>query len=321
MSGGDIHQSAQRTCYQCKSSKKKCDKLLPVCSRCARLSMDCLYGEPSTLGEQQSLQEAADSRFDKVFERLKSLEYAIKDLKGVAAGPTFPANKEEAPTRSDRKDLRSQADCELDVDLLRPEPMVSVLSRSVLRVLEESGTTAAAICDGYLTTYHEWIPMVSQSKLIRVLQEGIGVSTATHGVLILAMHLLITPIAEHPESASLSLSPWYLACKGHFAQEANLNEPYVELVQAGILIVLFEHLQCIQSRAYTTFGLATRLAYALELGVQADESSNLDSGDFTPEKEEILITWWVLRFLDKYAISSFTGCSVYRTRRPSTYSC
>ncbi|KAE8387435.1 hypothetical protein BDV23DRAFT_174674 [Aspergillus alliaceus] len=34
---------SSRVCLTCKSGKRKCDKVLPVCSRCARLQLTCVY--------------------------------------------------------------------------------------------------------------------------------------------------------------------------------------------------------------------------------------------------------------------------------------
>ncbi|KAE8384328.1 hypothetical protein BDV23DRAFT_191741 [Aspergillus alliaceus] len=42
---------ANRVCLRCRQHKRKCDKLLPVCSLCKRLNRVCCYTEPHGMGE------------------------------------------------------------------------------------------------------------------------------------------------------------------------------------------------------------------------------------------------------------------------------
>jgi hypothetical protein len=123
------------------------------------------------------------------------------------------------------------------------------------------------------------------------------------------MHLLATPYAEHPPAASLEESAWYLACKSFFGQYVALGSPKIELMQAGVLIALFEHLQSIGDRALTTLGICTRLGYMLDLDELVAAQGDCEPGGMTEESEEAVLMYWGLSQLDK-SVRSFIYCSL-----------
>ena len=113
------------------------------------------------------------------------------------------------------------------------------------------------------------------------------------------MHLLVTPYAQHPPASSLKDSAWYVACKSFFAQHVALNEPCIEVIQAGVLIALFEYLQCIGDQALITLGICTRLGYVMELDEVVAAQADYEVGQMTPEGEEVVLTYWALSQLDR----------------------
>jgi len=141
--------------------------------------------------------------------------------------------------------------------------------------------------------------MISHTKFqaaVREHQEGGG--NTEFPLLALAIHLVITPLSEHPADKPLSESPWYRICKYHFGLYVALIEPSIETVQAGLLIALFEHVQCVENRAPITLNICATMMYALGVEDIIVPDPNREPGEITLEEEEIALTWWTMVLLD-----------------------
>lgn len=175
-----------------------------------------------------------------------------------------------------------------------------LLHSSVLGALKDADTTIEAVARIHFDTTHRWLPIISRAKFDkqRILFQTRQCST-NFLLQVAAMHLLVTGYAEHPPADSLEESAWYVACKSFFGQHVALSEPCVELIQAGVLISLFEHLQCVGDRALTTLGICARLAYMLELHEIVAAQADFEPGQMTEGSEEVVLLYWGLSQLDK----------------------
>ncbi|KAF2465616.1 uncharacterized protein BDR25DRAFT_318464 [Lindgomyces ingoldianus] len=293
--------TAQRTCTQCKASKKKCDKVAPKCGRCLRLSINCWYPHTDKPGGAEPGLDGRDPRFDEVFRRLERIENQLPSTERFA---TRQSSVEQLSSQySLPRPLQESGSCDwtLNPGSLKPHWMTFILYGSVLRVTTENQTTLEKIIHKYSEHTHRWLPIVSQARMERGIKDFWNiVPDPGFLMLVLAMHLLVTPVSEHPKSTSLSDSSWYRACKYHYGQYVSLGEPSIELVQVGILIALFEHMQWVEDRAFVTLGICARVAYALKLNQVASQQSASQFKESTPELEEMLLTWRGLILLDRY---------------------
>jgi hypothetical protein len=185
-------------------------------------------------------------------------------------------------------------------EALKPDNMRQLLHISVVHALEEAVTTIDAVAETHFSTIHRWLPIIPRTKFDR--QRALfqtSQCTTSFLLQISAMHLLATPYAEHPPADSLEESAWYLACKSFFGQYVALGDPSIELMQAGVLIALFEHLQSIGDRALTTLGICTRLGYMLDLDEVVAAQGDCEPGGMTEDSEEAVLMYWGLSQLDK----------------------
>ncbi|KAF2020942.1 hypothetical protein BU24DRAFT_11536 [Aaosphaeria arxii CBS 175.79] len=293
-------QLATRTCWQCKSSKKKCDKLLPTCSRCSRLSIECAYdGEKPDAAP--SNHDSNDTKFEQIFQRLERLEHLISNPDSPTTTRTS-ASHEPPPSYVSNIDHSCQPPSwQVDPGQLKQEYVGFMLWGSVFRIMSESHTTIDAVADNYFKWTHQWLPMISRSRFDTGL-ERLKVYSTDRGssLTILAMHLTVTPVSEHPGSTPLSDSPWYRACKYYFSYFASVEEPTVDIIQAGILLALFEHMQSIDNKALTTLGICGRLACALDLDDIVAQALIREPGEISSEVEEAIQTWFALILLDRF---------------------
>ncbi|KAF2643609.1 hypothetical protein P280DRAFT_547732 [Massarina eburnea CBS 473.64] len=304
---------AQRTCLQCKASKKRCDKLIPKCSRCSRLVTFCAYNNEHERPEVQqtdtvTASESADSRFDDVFQRLQRLEAQVFQTGANNASIQNTPSQDSVMIENEEQSQAPQTGSPRTVDPeswalnpghLRIRHMSMILLSSLMRILKENNTTMPAVAQLYFGQTHKWLPIIWQAKFERQVA-AFNVIDDTDGFLLqmLAMHLLVTPIdaekLKRPEEC-----PWYRTCKYHFAQYVALAEPRIELVQVGMLIALHEYLQDME-RALTTLGVAIRIAFDLGLDEIVARQANCSPGEMKPEDEEVVLTWWGLSRLERY---------------------
>ncbi|KAF2110659.1 hypothetical protein BDV96DRAFT_196758 [Lophiotrema nucula] len=298
MSSSSCPQLASRTCLACKNSKKKCDKLLPTCGRCLRLSIECSYVDTDRPEVVIGSNGFHDPRFDEIFRRLNTLEGHVFS---PVQPPTGGSNALEPASSNDSMHITPPPDWSLDPSSLNPQWMGIILWGSTLRVVRENSTSVEEIMEKYFTHLHYWLPMVPRAKLEKQRIDFNELEpTEDFALLILAMHLNVAQKDEHPKQDDLKNSPWYRACKYHFGQYVALSEPTLALVQAGMLIALFEYTQCIGDRAWTTLGISARLAYMLGIDDIVDRIHSWGSREILPEEEESILTWWGLLLLDRY---------------------
>lgn len=291
-------QTAARTCTQCKNAKKKCDKLLPACSRCLRVTIQCQY-ENEGSGPKESTIESDAAKFDEIFRRLDRIEGRVSGFGSIPS----PYGS-HGPTVMNDMDSRSLGDPHkwaVDPGQLKSDYLGFILWGSVFRTLNEDKTTVEAIHKAYLEYTHPWLPIVcsvrfeNNHKRFKELRPDLGFLLT-----ILAMHLVVTSPSNHPSAKSLSESPWYRACKHYFMHFVGLVEPSIDLIQAGILIALFEHVQCIEDRALITLGICGRLAYELDFDDIVSRELAIELEERSLEAIEVLQTWIGIVLLDRY---------------------
>jgi hypothetical protein len=191
-------------------------------------------------------------------------------------------------------------DWTLNPGTLRSQQMAFMVWGSVFKTLKENNTSIESVGQKYFAHTHKWIPMISNTRFAEGLSEHqAGGGSMRFPLLVLAMHLIVTPYSEHPPTKLISDSPWYRAAKHHFGQYVALVEPSLELIQAGLLIALFEHTQCVASRAVITLGVCGTLAHALDLEKSVIQQSILVQEEMSPENQEMALTWWALLLLER----------------------
>lgn len=92
----------------------------------------------------------------------------------------------------------------------------------------------------------------------------------------------------------------YVATKSLMAQAQALRAPTTRLVQAGVLLAVYEYAHGHPEQAFVTIGSYARMAYAAQLrSVPALTRNARPQTDWTIEEEEIN-TWWGIRICERY---------------------
>jgi hypothetical protein len=293
------------------------DPLTPTYSR---LALECTYAaekpDDSEIGTDNR-----DSKFDEIFRRLDRIEAQVfssrsskeTDIEANVGTPDThtPSIETGAEVLATDGDLQNEEPSQRasrlsnDPEHLKRKDVDFHTGLSVFKLLSETKSTFEHISEQYFAWTSIWLPMISpvkfndDSRLMNNFQPSSGFLLK-----VLAMHLIVTPPSDHPPTASFTDSPWYRKCKYHFGQYISMGECSLHVIQAGMLIALFEHTQYVADSARLTLGVCGRMIYELELDAFVAELSIKDQVVMTLEEEEKWYTWWDMFLLDRYVLTS-----------------
>ncbi|KAK8030428.1 hypothetical protein PG990_000162 [Apiospora arundinis] len=263
-------------CTLCKARKKKCDKQLPRCSYCVKNDLQCIY-EPVT--------------------RNHAGQHQQKQRQPRPTHTTTPPSSASPPTLSVPPDVS-----------IGPEN----LHRQVHQLIRASGRFVDDVSTSYFHGLHLYMPIVSRTRFHDNLVALCAIPSADFSVLLLSMHLVtLDPFVRdrteknhrpHDGASSTTIGgstkpdtqqSLYMTTKSLFAQVQSTVPPSIRLVQAGILIALYEYTRGEADQAFITISLCARLAYAAGLHRSVGRCPDVwDRHGARPEALEESNTWW-----------------------------
>lgn len=94
----------------------------------------------------------------------------------------------------------------------------------------------------------------------------------------------------------------YVATKSLMAQAQALCAPTTHLIQAGVLLAVYEYAHGHPEQAFVTIGSYARMAYAARLrSTPSQTRSTAPRTNWTVEEEESNV-WWGLRICERYVL-------------------
>ncbi|KKK14870.1 hypothetical protein ARAM_002834 [Aspergillus rambellii] len=273
------------------------------------LALDCQYseqnGDSRLHAPAESLErEDTSSKLDEILRRLDRIESACQPHeKVVTINPSlFQEPAASCPVGSSLPDTdpassstgtRSQTppNCQINPNFLRPSYLNLITDMNVLQTLENEGIFPRQVTQKYLSTVHTWMPMLSSDDLFRRFADFENLNFSSEfSILILSMYTLIRKKSATGTEAE---SPVYLMCKHLFAVTYSLAGVSWDLLRAGVLLALYEHIHGISEKSKMTIGLCiTMLSLLLE-------KENRGDGTQFP-KEEMTRLWWSIAIVDRY---------------------
>ncbi|KAJ5415096.1 hypothetical protein N7465_003791 [Penicillium sp. CMV-2018d] len=279
-------------CANCKARKKRCDKSLPRCRYCDDHDLPCLY---QTLNHSPRPRAIADSVLPSAA--------SPQPQNGIWKPPG--ALRANNPASASRELLLDSLACSTHIPRGAPVSTVeSTLCVQAQRLLEATGLYLDEISVRYFQGVHTFVPIISRRRFhAQLLSFGANLQ-ADFALLVLCMALLVSstdsidllgPQGGHRVD-NLSL---YVATKSLMAQTQALRAPTTRLVQAGVLLAVYEYAHGHPEQAFVTIGSYARMAYAAQLRSVPDLTRNAPpQTDWTIEEEEIN-TWWGIRICER----------------------
>ena len=152
-----------------------------------------------------------------------------------------------------------------------------------------SVTDVGDVAATYFGTIHLWFPVVSETRYYECLPNIFTHPRADHSLLSLSMALINTIPAEKDEPDTLT--PLYVLLKSSIAIIEAANIDTLEVVQARLLVSLFEVGHGIPA-AFISLAATARAAVLIGVNQTAHDTQAL-------ERDEKLRLWWGIVMLDR----------------------
>lgn len=162
----------------------------------------------------------------------------------------------------------------------------------------------------FFDTTHNWIPFISKRRLVPSLLNPLSQRRCELTLLTLCMRLCATPPPPGKQHGT-TINPLYRLAKHFFFEAECVGVMSIQVLQAAVLLAMYEIGQALYPAAYLTVGWCAR--YGVALGVdQLLHDLNGDSLGGTTgvdegtqgrlswlEVEEMRRTWWVVLIMDR----------------------
>ena len=153
-----------------------------------------------------------------------------------------------------------------------------------------------SIVAAYFKDIHWWMPVVSKSRLSVALLESVSTPSAELRLLVLAMKVLLwRPSSQEPSDAK---TRQYMTVKNTIDEAISAGLLTLKLLQAQLLLAIYEMGHAIYPAAYLTIGACSRYGAALSVDLSIQSGySDPHIGDL--EMEERRRTWCAILILDR----------------------
>jgi hypothetical protein len=171
----------------------------------------------------------------------------------------------------------------------------------------------------YFQHFHRHLPVISRTRFYNNLITLGATPAADFSVLLLAICLVTRAPAlgyesGHGATRSVEQQSLYLTARSLFAQVQVSCSPSVPLIQAGLLLAVYEYTHGRPDDAFMTIAGSARMAYAARIHARDRHQTqmthiaghNADT-DLLLQAEEAANTWWGIVICERYVSPSMLG--------------
>ena len=181
----------------------------------------------------------------------------------------------------------------------------------------------------YFQGFHSHLPIISRTRFYNNLITLGAAPAADFSVLLLTICLITHAPAmgyqsRHGASRSVEQQSLYFTARSLFAQVQVSCSPSVPLIQAGLLLAVYEYTHGRPDDAFVTIAGSARMAYGARIHARdchqtemANTASHNANTELLLRTEEAANTWWGIVICERYVIPSMLGkLSMERMLRP-----
>jgi hypothetical protein len=182
-------------------------------------------------------------------------------------------------------------------------------------VIRATGQFVDDISARYFYGFHRHLPIISRSRFNNNLVSRKAAPTANFSVLLLAMCLIThaPALGYHSGQAaatSVEQKSIYLTTRSIFAQVQACCSPSIPLIQAGLLLAVYEYIQGRPDDSFVNISTSARMAYAIRMHTRhrgqmqmAHAPGHKANMDLPQQVEEEANTWWGIVIFERYALA------------------
>ncbi|KAL3491672.1 hypothetical protein BJX62DRAFT_225039 [Aspergillus germanicus] len=265
----------KHACETCKTRKKKCNKGIPACSYCILKDLECRY-VPLRPRRVFATPSTGDSSHTATYREGVGAETVYPQTQSDTARPQVAASRYTIY----RPPLESLDDAHFEVQ----------------RIIQLTGEFVDDLTSLYFRTLHVHLPIISRVRFQRSILAAGSTPTADTSLLLLTICLnSYIPnsdrrVQEGRGVAGITRQRLYLSTKALLAQvHGSMQQPSVPLIQASLLLALYEYASGKADIALATVAACARIAYAA--GIHTTRRVNVDA-TARLEAQEAWNTWW-----------------------------
>lgn len=295
-----------QTCLYCRKQKRRCDKQVPRCGTCRRAGRECEY----TVDRNEELVRLRN--------RVAHLETTLRRgaSSSTSGSPSTPGSLDTSRYAMQPSDILAFTQETQALSFSEPAPSallpvsyfldtavdcipldVRTFSFTTIpqELLSQTGSLAATrkIADSYFDTIHSWLPFVWKRKISQFIA-SVNMHPDPGMATLLAAMKMITSAAGSPCRNRL-----YRIVKGYLTVLEDSGFLTIGVLQAAILITLYEIGHGIYPAAYMSIGRCARLGQMMGLHGNSSTSKSFKSPTSWGETEEIRRTWFAVLILDR----------------------
>lgn len=299
----ELSNKAPQACLSCRAQKRKCDKALPGCGLCTRVKRACNYSfEPGS--------SSGSEEFHSLQRKVRRLEAQL-DVYSTHGSPVS-SDSWRSTSRTPASSLSGVEDAEQEnqvmpsVFFLDGAAFISgryQIGRQYLQippVFEDvcpTATVVQRIVSSYFTSTHSWLPIISKERMHRDLNIPLENTSVDLALLCLCMRLVGERL---PQALQNSQTSFYLSVKEYYFQVESAGFLSVQLLQAGVLLAVYEFGHAIFPAAYITIGRCAKIGHAIGVHHGASPPQMLTPPATWTEMEERSRLWWAVLLLDRH---------------------
>lgn len=185
-------------------------------------------------------------------------------------------------------------------NILLPEPTNahSTLYFQALHIVQTTGRSVEDVITSYFCGVHSFIPIISRSVFQDQVTNHAASSSGPLSVLLLSICLITYhPVLSPHAPQSLDRETLYLATKTIFAQAQAFFPPSLPLIQAGIIIAVYEYAHYKINDAISSICVCARMGQAARIHL-AEPAQQGKSSSYQQAEDEYK-TWWQIIILER----------------------
>ncbi|KAJ0412969.1 fungal-specific transcription factor domain-containing protein [Aspergillus carlsbadensis] len=266
---------AANACACCRSQKRRCDKKLPSCARCTKYDES---NHPSLL--KTNCNYHWDQYAPQVNPQLSIADFLVFHIPVTGENMWLPGTLESLQPYQQNIQARG-----LDVDRF--------FGGLVMTTMVEQNQSLAGALESYFGNIHPWLPVIHE-QTFRARASQLGTAPEAEVALIFLAMLLVL---ETQRSETGMQSQLYNLCRYLFSFLQMGRSASLEVVQAGLLLAVYE-LGSGRSRAASmTIGTCARAGYVLRMNVDHVDPCVPDSSWVRSEEQRRV--WLGVYMLDR----------------------
>jgi hypothetical protein len=162
------------------------------------------------------------------------------------------------------------------------------IAGQVLEILNANGQDVTSVMSSYFRTIDTWLPIISQERIEKRLETIVPNPNVQLATLLLCMCLIV----RTPDSGRNMQDSTYFDAKSLVSMQMSSGKSAIEVIQAGLLLCIYEQCHGMVQAAQITMAGCSRLGFKMM-------ATSRKNGDKDIQNTELGRLWWGIVIVDR----------------------